>query len=485
MGEIPSFINPKTVGGENPYSQLLEKGISREHIKAVHDKFGLIVGTTAIHGYEPGQISINTGLQVNNTFMRKGLSPIPIVVPYVPGDDVYGSRMLRVYHDVYSPGEQRQVFLSEDLGHALLETQFGRGGYQRHLLNVRDNIGSVHRGLGALLDGPFEVHNLLAPSQSRLVDPTVRSILEINAGANASLANVSDRVEAYGAFPVTFDGLIKFIQKNNDFFEYGDRLLQRVLGIATDMSQDLNAVILPDLHTLGEESWFEREYPESFITPPWKRRLDPPDVSIDIRERTITIDTNNRETKPVTGYRPDKGVVYVNVSGNDMGSQAAQAFVYAAQDDGYVVAAPGWLRDQWIAQEKDEKSRSALENVLASGPNILFAKYDGEPLCKAFFMRLGMGSYAYAQLAGVPIIYLGFDTIDNPEMVGNSAVVRKNGLGIRYTGDEDTMQKVRELSTNYLPFNNVVYQRYGISRDVDGLSAVANIILLDQVNRMN
>jgi hypothetical protein len=483
MSERAASFNPKNVGGERPYSRLTRNGITTAQIAAVHGDLGAIFGTTAVHGVEPGQIAMNMGLRLNRRFINAGLIPVPMIVPFVSGDPIYGERSQRVFRDVYGPDEQRQIFLSEGLGHALLQTEFGRAGYQQHLVNVRAGIGTVQSALNSLIEEPLEVVSLDG-KETRRIDLAGKRLIEINAGANATLAKDSDRVDAYEVFPVTFDGLINYVQRHNRLFGYDEQLLTDVFGVANDLRRHMRGIILPDIHTLGQEPWFENEFPEAFLTPPWKNKLTPPEVVINPRERTVTIADKTEERSTVTGYNPDKGIVYLNVSGNDMGAQSAKSFVFSAQDQGYVVAAPPWLREKWLLEEKDTDQQHHMINVLPAGPNILFAEDgDGDRLCKAFFMRLGMGSYAYAQLAGVPIIYLGFETLDNPEMHGNGAVLEANGLGIRYTGQPNVITDVQGLDANYPAFNTIVYERFGIPRHMEGIPAVGEIILLDQINK--
>ncbi len=475
-------FNPQNVGLERPYSRLSE-GFSREQLAHVRDRLEFIAGVTAVHGLEPQQIAINNGLAINRVFRRYGLPALPIIIPFIPGHAIYGDRTHRVLDSVYDEQAQGQIFLSEDLGRALLHTEFGFAGYQQHLANVQRDIQQVYSAFQELLSGPFSVSTFNG-KQRRLIDPTQRRTLEINAGANATLAQVSDQVDAYEVFPVTFDGLIQYIRRHNSFFRYDQQLIQGVEQLAIDLRLHTKGMILPDLHTLGEERWFEGAFPEAFITPPWKEKLTPPRIEIDSEERTITVFNHTGLVDKVHGYDPEKGIVYINVSGSDLGAQAAKMFALNAQDQGYVVSATPWVKEKWLKEEDGSQLEASMRNVLAAEPHILFAKTKDGTLCKAFFMRLGMGSYAYAQLAGVPIIFLGFEALENPEMKGNESVVEKYGLGARYTGQPNIITEVEPLANNFSSFNGIVYYLYGIPKRLEGLDANAQIILLDQIHRL-
>lgn len=278
---------------------------------------------------------------------------------------------------------------------------------------------------------------------------------------------------------------MQYVQKHNRSFQYDGQLIRDVGKIAIDLRKHIKGIFIPNLHTLGEEKWFGDAFPEAFITPPWKEKLTPPQIDIDSNNGTITVLNHAGLISKAPGYHADKGVVYINVSGNDLGAQSAKAFVFSAQDEGYVVATTSWLKEKWLQEEAGKELETNMKNVLAAEPNILFSKQsNGDRLCKAFFMRLGMGSYAYAQLAGVPVIFLGFEALENPEMQGNGRVMEAHKLGIRYTGQPNIIKDVQKLAGNYPAFNKTVYDEYQIPRELEGLPAVANIILLDQIDKL-
>lgn len=167
-----------------------------------------------------------------------------------------------------------------------------------------------------------------------------------------------------------------------------------------------------------------------------------------------------------------------------MGVPESKGFVAMAQEQGYVIAAPPWLKNNWIKDAK-ENEREIMENVLAAEPNLLFAKTeDGKPLCVAEFMRTGMGSYAYCQVADMPMIVLPWTKLDNPEMFGNNLVITGEGLGIEYTGQPNVIEQARNLDRRRLfRFNRKVYTKYGVPEGMSGLTFAGKVVVSSEMNR--
>lgn len=461
-----------------------------EYIKKAFGNVEFFLGTIAVHGLEPQQIAANVTLAINKELKKHGLEEKPVILPYVSGHPIYGDRNREILQSVYKD-HPNTVFLSEDLGRILIQTEFGLAGYQNHLESVRRNQPKVQKDLQKLIEKPIETISLDGTQRKTFNIPDEkenyknRRIIELNVGANASAVTKDGRVDSHCIFPVTLDGLMELVKHHQDIFEYEEQLVNDIEKIAKELREKFGVILLNDIHTLATEPWFQTSFPNAIITPPLKEHLTPPEIQIDEKEHSITVKKTNGTQESAPNYHPEKGIIYINVSGSGLGGEAAKSFVVKAQSEGYVAAVPPWLKKQWLQQEKGKAHEKAMETVLAAEPEILFSKdSNGNNLCKLFFMRAGLGSVWYAQITETPMLVLGYEALESPEMWGNVNTITKNNIGKRYTGQPSAIEKTIQLQSNIKPFNEKMYKDYSIPEKMSGLTFAADVIMQAEVAKI-
>ena len=193
----------------------------QQNVKNAFGDVSFFIGTTAVHGAEPQQIAGNVAQKMNNVLEANGVDRKPIVLPFVPGNPIYGERNVRILQEVYGAEGGENVYLSEDLGRILIKTEFGLAGYQPHLDSVRENQPSAQEELSRFIGNDFtaislfdEVVNGEIRARERVFNQADSStgergrVIEINAGANVSAATEDRRVVAHSVFPNTLYGLM-------------------------------------------------------------------------------------------------------------------------------------------------------------------------------------------------------------------------------------------------------------------------------------
>lgn len=498
---MPEFAI-KDRGGSERFAEvqkLPEQGF-KETLGKTFGNVEFFLGTTAVHGLEPQQIAANVGLAMNKTLKENGLEERPIILPFVPGDPIYGERNVRVLKEVYTGDQAKKIFLSKELGEILVKTEFGLEGYEVHLESVRDKQGEVQEALDRLLTGEFSAISLDGQEErifnSVTADGTRGRVIEINTGANVSAATEDGRITAHSVFPNTLDGLMKMIEANEGVFNYNPDLVRDIKAIADKLRTKFGVIVLPDIRPFAGEQ-------DEIIAPPLKDPLESPDVTINTEAKTISIsweeevrDLETGEMKTVTrvesaaNYDSEKGVIYLNVSGSGIGVKEAKGFVALAQEQGYSIAAPAWLKEKWIVDAgTDEAEKAKFEKVLAAGPHLLFAKdTNGDPICVAQMLRAGLGSISNSQIAGkdgegIPMIVLPWTITDNPEMWGNVNVLVEEGLGVEYIEKardaKDIIEKAKALNktTRRRFYEKVRHTLPESMRDLGGLQFVAEVLI--------
>lgn len=172
-----------------------------------------------------------------------------------------------------------------------------------------------------------------------------------------------------------------------------------------------------------------------------------------------------------------------------MGAEEAKGFAILAQEEGYVIAAPPWLKNQWV-KESSGDLQLQFENVLSALPNLLFAAdQEGNPLCVAQMLRPGLGAISNSQIAGqqgegIPMIVLPGSKLENPETRSNGDVLVREGLGVEYTGQPDISQMARALKGDVRrQFYKKVYTQYGIPPEMRGLAFVGEVLVRAEIER--
>lgn len=464
----------------------------RQEVVQAFGSVEFFLGVTAVHGLEPQQIAVNTALAINAELAKNGLDARPVIIPYVPGHPSYGNITKEVLLSAYTPEQQKLIYLSEDLGKILIQTQYeAKKGYQEHLRSVKKNQPVVQQQLLQLIDGPISTVRLL-DNQPVVVNGEGREnkrIIEVNAGANVSAATKDGKVATYTVFPNTFEGILKFIRWENRRakLRYSRKLLREVGKSARALDRKTTLSFLSDPNPLqGTAKWRKvqrwMEMRDKTLTPPLKEMLIPPKVTV--AKNHIKIEKSDGTILESDAYHPDKGLIHVNISGNTAGSQAARELALKAQKEGYIVTLPPWIKELWLTQVPAQEKQD-VERILPLDPNILFAKDGkGQPLCKFFLMRPGLGSIWYSLKAGVPILSIPREEQDNPEMEGNNKAIERFGIGTIYDASRtDNFDRVRALQPNIENFAMRQNKKHKIPEGMSGLGFVAQMIINAEILR--
>lgn len=435
-----------------------------EKLRNAFENVGGFVGITAVHGLEPFLIVVESARKVNDELEKNGLERKPIILPYVEGHSAYGNRLINVLKDEYDQGTLADIYLSNDIGNILIQTQFDQSGYQPHLESVSFNQKSVQEQLWKYLDG--EVKTVSIEGQERIFKD--QRLIEINAGANVTAAKKGE-ASAHFVFPVTFDGLMRLVQEHNDVFDYNQELVKECLAIAEGLRKRYKTILLPDLHTLLEEPELVEElYRGAIFTPPLKEKQKPPSyIHFDFVNNVITDERDNSKHS----FNPEKGAVYLNVSGGGMGLDAAVSAAKYFNSLGYAVFMPEWMKG------KD------LRFAVGSGPSVLFAKDpQGDSVFKLVLMRPGKGITDRAQISEVPMLVIPYFKLDNPEIWGNIKAINRNGLGREFSSRRDIADLLSGMDGNIRVFNKKIYDSQNIPIEVEGPEYTAQKIIEAEIS---
>lgn len=440
----------------------------RELARAFSD-VSAFLGVTAVHGLEPFLIVVESARKVNDELAKVGLDRKPIILPYVDGHSAYGQRLKDVLVDEYDENTLQDIYFSAELGNILIKTQFDQSGYQPHLESVSTNQLSVQESLWRFIDDPITATSF--SGATRTFDKDKRFI-EINAGANVTAAKEGEQT-AHFIFPITFDGLLRLIQEHNEeVFDYNPDLVRECLTIANKLKKRYKTILIPDLHTLLEEPSLVAElYAEATYIPPLKEKQTPPiGIEFDFDNRQI-IDQRGQEPR-VVPFNPEKGAIYMNISGGGMGLDAAVSAAQVFNKQGYAVFMPSWM------------IKDNIKFAVGSAPNVLFAKDPkGESIFKAILMRPGKGITDRAQLSEIPMLSIPYFRLDNPEIWGNINAIIARRLGREFSSRRDILSLLKGYDQNIRDFNQEIYIQQNIPRGMSGSEYAAQKIIEAELAR--
>lgn len=450
-------------------------------IKQVFTGVQGFIGITAVHGNEPFLIVTETIRAINDIFESSSVGRKPVILP---DTEKYRKALDTILPDEYGDTAQRSkiladIYFSKDLGDILNQTQFTMAGYQPHLESVAASQPQTQEALWRLLDTSFTAQRF-TDGQELKMDPNQR-LIEINAGANVTAAKNGEHT-AYSIFPVTFEALLRMIieHNNGEIFDYRRELLDANLAIAQGLLSRTRLVMLPFLHTLLEEPQLTKElYERAVFYPPQKDIQDPPtNIQFDFDGRRIIVGDKEKEYKTFP-FNPEKGAVYVNVSGGGMGLTEAYTSVLTIKSQGYAIFAPNFVVKDW--------TRAGLDTsfVITAGPSVLYAKdKEGMQIFKGILMRSGKGITDRAELSETAMILNQYSRGDNPEIWGNDRAILNHNLGRRYSARADLIDLVvagnhPEAIRRFKDENRKIYK---IPEGVSGPQYVAEQIIDAEIN---
>lgn len=453
--------------GYDAMAQMLKSEARRKELGKAFGDVSAFIGITAVHGLEPFLIVVEAARKVNDELSRNGLDRKPVILPFVEGHSAYGQRLKDVLSDEYDQEVLNDIYFSGELGSILIRTQFDQSGYQPHLESVSSNQASAQDALWRFMDQPIKATSFSGEQITLAQD---KRIIEINAGANVTAAKNGDKTTHF-IFPVTFDGLLRLIQEHNeDVFDYNPDLVRECLKIASKLKGRYRTTLIPDLHTLLEEpELIDELYDGVTYIPPLKEPQKPPsDITFDFNNNQI-IDSRGGK-KRIVPFNPEKGAVYMNISGGGMGLDAAISAAQVFNRQGYAVFMPSWM------------IKDATGFAIGSAPSILFAKDpNGGAVFKAILMRPGKGITDRAQLSEIPMLSIPYFRLDNPEIWGNINAIINNRLGREFSSRRDILDLLKGYDRNIHTFNEAIYKSQNIPRDVSGSEYAAQKIIQAEI----
>lgn len=401
------------------------------------DREGLYnIGIIAIHGNEPYLIAASISVKINDILVANKLKRVPLVLP-----GIYGDRMKRILLEEF-PDHADEIYISEELGNILKQTEFSKAGYQAHLRSLIQNQSKTSDNLLEFISKPFQATSL--SGQTREFLPQDRR-LEINSGANITTSEDSSDKKTHFVFPVLLSELMEATSRSPVLKGYFDSAtLKRIERYAKDMEEQAYLTTqVPYISTLSAEEHYDTN--RKILTPPLKSKRSSPPLFI----------KNGRG-------------IYVMASGNEIGSEVLEDQARQLSLQGYDILSPAWLQ---------------LDFAQKQIPDVIF-----NPDVKVVMGRAGWGIMWMTQVAEKPFIALPHLWFDNPEIHFNIRAIQEYGLGIEFNGEENMVQAVqlgRTSSERIRELNLEIYRKLNIPQGVDGITVAAQNILQAEINKLS
>lgn len=386
------------------------------------------LGIIAIHGNEPQRLVVAISLEINNILKDHGLVPPVVILPSIYGED--SKEKLREEF----PNDTGNIFISEELGAILNQTEFSSAGYQAHMQEVADKQPQVYEQVLDHLSRPFLATSL--DGETREFFPSGRR-LEINAGANV-VASAPNERKTHFYFPVVLSELVQGITEDKDVnFTYDSQALETVLRYAQDFEKTYLTTQLGYIHTFS----FKPDYNASgkILTPAPKKYKKPPDL-------------------------PIENGIYTIASGSGIGVDVVKNQAKRLAEQGYQIVAPAWMN---------------LDFAIKSSPEIIFHRG-----IKAVIGRAGWGSLWDCQRAGKPFADIGVGDYDNPEIRFNRRSIIAAGLGDAFSLRKGFIAGLIELSPRIEELNRNIERNLNVPAGFDGERFAAEKILEAEVKRL-
>lgn len=388
------------------------------------------IGITAIHGNEPHLIAASIAMRINDIFSANGMGRLPIVLP-----SLYGERTQRIMLEEF-PQDREEIFISEDMGKILKQTEFSRAGYQAHLRSLAQNQLKTSEDLLNFLSRPFTAVSLSGKRREFL--PQDRGI-EINSGANVTASDKNER-KTHFVFPVLLSELMESTAKDPLLKgHFNSKVLEQAKRIGEDIERGYLSTQVPYVSTLSSEPNYSTK--NKILTPALKAPRVSPSVLI----------------------KEGKGI-YVMASGNEIGKevQEDQARLLSAQFD---ILSPAWLKLDFGQQ------------VI---PDVIF-----NPNVRVVIGRAGWGIMWMAQVAEKPFAAFPHLWFDNPEIHFNIKTIQDYGLGVEFN-EEHVVQVIRTSQTaseRIRTLNQTINRELKIPQGVDGVTFAAQNILKAEMEK--
>lgn len=430
MTEIASAETSRPDDSQPQFSQAEKEKLGQIFSKDAGDKL-YNIGIIAIHGNEPPILAAAISIRMNKMLKANGLPEIPIVLP-----TIYGETTKRILLEEF-PDDADNIFLSEDMGKILKQTEFSRAGYQAHLRSVEANQPRVQDELLEFLSHEFTATSI--SGETRAFEPQYRR-LEINAGANVT---ASENKDAHFVFPVLLSELMEATAGEPVLQGYFDKkTLGRVKDYALTMEQQYRTTQVPAVSTLSSEKDYSTK--GKLLTPALKVARTSPSIMI----------------------KNGKGI-YIMASGNEIGKETVEDQARVLQDVwGYDIVSPSWLK---------------LDFGHQAIPDVIF-----DPKVQVVLGRAGWGIMWMSQVANKPFIGLPHLWFDNPEIHFNLKALKESGLGIEFNADGNVVDLVQsETSSERInKINEQIANKLGTGNK-DGVTVAAENILRAEIESAN
>lgn len=390
------------------------------------------IGIIAIHGNEPYIIAASIAMKINEILKANGLMPVRIVLP-----SLYGNRTKQILSEEF-PNQEDMIFISDDLGKILKQTEFSKAGYQAHLESVVEKQPETQENLLNFLSRPFNAISLNGEGKEFL--PHNRR-LEINAGANVSASDKGEK-KTHFIFPVLLSELMEATNRKPVLkAHFNQEVLQKVQRYAQDMEETYRTAQVPYISTLSAEPWYQPT-----------------------KGKTLTPALKSKRISPQIFIKNGSGI-YVMASGNEIGKEVLEHQAKKFSSKGYDIISPAWLK---------------LDFGQQAIPDVIF-----NPDVKVVMGRSGWGILWMAQVAEKPFIALPPLWFDNPEILLNNGAITEYGLGVEFNAKEGLVEAVqagKTSSENIRKLNEKIYRELGIPQGKDAIAVAAENILRSEIN---
>lgn len=386
------------------------------------------LGIIAIHGNEPQRLVVAISLEINNILKDHGLVPPVVILP-----SIYGERSKGILREEF-PNDTGNIFISEELGTILKQTEFSPAGYKARMEAVSQRQPQVYDQVLDYLARSFSATSL--DDEEREFFPNGRR-LEINAGANV-VASAPNEKKTHFYFPVVLSELVQGITEDKDInFTYDSQALETVLGYAQDFGKTYLTTQLGYIHTFS----FKPDYDASgkILTPAPKKYKKPPGI-------------------------PIENGICIMASGSGIGVDVVVRQAKRLAEQGYQIVAPTWMN---------------LDFATKASPETVF-----HPGIKAVIGRAGWGILWDCQRAGKPFADISVGDYDNPEIRFNRRSIMAAGLGDAFSLRRGFVEGLIELSPRIEELNRKIEHDLNIPAGFDGERYAAEKILEAEIKRL-
>lgn len=405
-----------------------------------------VIISTLAAGNEPFLLAAAVATEINKLRARLGLRPVRIVLP------LFDQKQVKVLLDE-DPSYANTVEVDWELGAILKETVATQGDYRRHMSYLVGN----HDGVSQAVQARFQRDNGLFKTRPLTNgDEKIYKANQVNLALNVGARIGVESVQQYFMFSGLLSDIIEEAFKKD--IDFGTSEMKSVLLKMRELEKFYSLAFISKLNAPGFQYL-------------------PDNGSLTMLERYVALDAQPHETNGVKKvYTPamkrvvvpsthplvTRDGVYIMFSGTGSGIEQTKRLVAIVQSAGLVAYIP-----EWIGQ---------IPGAVNISPTVLSNNH-----IKAIFGRAGWGTGWQAQNLGKPWFVNPWETTDDPEILLNTLLVERMGIGeivsmSDLTGDA-LKKSIAKIAPDLRILNQCIEREFGTR---DGVRYMAEKIMSDR-----